>query len=200
MDILAIPQLADLSYGGMVFLLFGSAFFLPVPEELTLIAAGYLVAEGVLDFWVAVPLAILSMAAGDAALFFLAKVGSPFAAKLRTRINKLGLEKTWLFAPSHPLRAVFLLRFVSGLRFIAPVYAGFEQASWRGFLVAVFGNLVIYVPLMLLAAGYFSKDILAYTAEFEIVRHAVFALILAAVGVGILAQASRFLRRKPPSP
>jgi hypothetical protein len=57
-------------------------------------------------------------------------------------------------------------------------------------------NLIIYVPAMLLLAGYFSPHIVSYAVEFELVRHIVFALILATVGAGIIAQTAHLFKRR----
>ncbi len=187
--------LHQLSYLGLFALLAGAAIVLPIPEELILLTAGYLLALGFLSWYGAVPAAILGLLVGDLLLFWLAKTGSKRIEKFRRRINHLGLEKTWLFAPSEPLRAVLILRFLTGFRFIAPLYAGFQQMSWRRYLLADLLVIILFVPGILFLGWYFHGAIVAFIAGFEIVRHALFLGILALAGVGMLPSIYRLGRR-----
>jgi membrane-associated protein len=158
----ALPFLHQFSYLGIFLLLAGGAIVLPIPEEITLLTAGYLVAMGVISPYLGIPIAVLGLLSGDALLFGFARVGSNYAHKLRTRIHKIGLEKTWIFSPKQPLRAVFILRFLTGLRFIAPVYAGFEEASWKGFLLVDTAAIVIFTTIMFALGFAFNASIIAF--------------------------------------
>ena len=191
MTLLALPLIHQLSYLGLFILLGAGAIVLPIPEEVTLLTAGYLVAIGVINIFIAVPVAIVGLLAGDVFLFFLAGIGASYAHKLRTRVNKMGLEKTWLFSPARLWRAVFFLRFLTGFRFIAPIYAGFEEMSWKSYLLVDILAIIIFTPIMF-ALGYYSNtSILVFLAGFELARHAVFIIVLAFAGTGILADAYR---------
>src|SRR5580658_106398 len=110
----ALPLLHELSYVGLFALLAGGAIIVPVPVVITLLTAGYLVAVGFINVWVGMSVAVAGLLAGDCFLFALARLGTNYARKLRTRVNKIGLEKTWIFSPTQPLRAVFILRFLTG--------------------------------------------------------------------------------------
>ncbi|HVW71857.1 MAG TPA: hypothetical protein VHB93_01755, partial [Candidatus Paceibacterota bacterium] len=175
-----------LSYAGMFVLLAGAGIIAPVPEELTLLTAGYLSATGVMTLLYAVPIAIAALLTGDTFLFSLAKFGAPYAKKIHARLVASGLHNTWIFDPQKPLRAVFLLRFVTGIRLISPIFAGFNDASWVGFLAADLAALVIFVPLLTALGWYFSGHFLPFVAVFELVRHIVFFTIVAFVGGSIL--------------
>jgi membrane-associated protein len=182
----AISTLPQLSYFGLFLFLAGGAIFIPIPEEVTLLTAGYLVAIGVLRPLYGIPLAMLGMLAGDIVLFLLAKFGASYAQKLRDRVNKMGLEKTWIFSPTQPLRAVFLLRFITGFRFIAPIYAGFEEVSIQSYVLTDIASILIYTPIMFLLGYEFHHSIIAFIAGFELVRHAALIVLLAVVGGGVL--------------
>ncbi|MDR3547659.1 MAG: VTT domain-containing protein [Candidatus Pacebacteria bacterium] len=188
MTLLALPLIHQLSYAGLFLLLFGGAIVVPIPEEITLLTAGYLVAIGDINAVIGVPVAVAGLLAGDCLLFFLARIGAAYAHKLRERVNKIGLDGTWLFSSSQPLRAVFLLRFLTGFRFVAPIYAGFEEVSWKGYLLTDIISVIIFVPLMFWLGYAFHASIIAFIAGFEVVRHALFILILAAAGTGLLAE------------
>ncbi len=179
--------LQQLTYTGMALSLIGSGLVLPVPEELIILTAGYFTAKGFLNAEVGIPLAILSLLIGDSILFSLARVGSNYATGIHERFQRLGLERTWVFSPHHPLRAVFIMRFITGLRMIAPVYAGLNRASWAGFLITDFIALCIYVPIVYWLGVRFHESFLLFVAGFEIARHLFFWGFLAIMGGGAFA-------------
>jgi membrane-associated protein len=184
----ALPLIHQLSYLGIFLLAAGGAIVVPIPEEVTLLTAGYLVASGGINIFIAIPVVILGLLAGDIFLFFLARIGASYAHKLRERVNKIGLDKTWLFAPKHTWRAVFFLRFITGFRFIAPIYAGFEEMSWQGYVFTDILAIIIYTPLMFWLGYEFHAHIVAFIAAFEVVRHVALVVVLAFAGTGLLAE------------
>jgi membrane protein DedA with SNARE-associated domain len=192
---LLISTLHEFSYLGLFALLAGGAIVVPIPEEVTLLTAGYLVAIGIISAPLGILASTLGLLAGDAFLFYLAKVGGSYAKKLRARVNKIGLERTWIFSPEQPLRAVFILRFLTGIRFIAPIYAGFEEASWKWFLAIDILAILIFVPSMFWLGYEFNHSIIAFIAGFELVRHTLFIIVLAFAGAGMLPVLYRSLRR-----
>lgn len=187
--------LEHLSYAGLFGLLAGSGIFSPIPEEIVLLSAGYFAATGLMEPLFAIPLAIVGILIGDSTLFTFARLGTKYANRLRERVEQLGLERTWIFNPKYPLRAVFILRFFTGLRMISPIYAGFHQASWKGFLLTTFAALLIFVPLIFGLGFYFHKSFLIFAAGFELTRHILFWSLVALTGGGMLA-AKRFLIRR----
>jgi membrane protein DedA with SNARE-associated domain len=184
-----------LSYAGTALLLAGSGTLVPLPEEVVLLIAGYLSAQGFMQPLIAIPLAIASLLAGDSVLFALAKAGSPYAKGFRERLQRFNLKRTWVFSPEHPLRAVFALRFVTGLRFLSPVYAGFHGASWAGFLGTTIGALAIFVPVVFGIGYYFNESLARLLYGFEAYRHALFALLLVLVAAATALAAYHYARR-----
>ncbi len=184
-----------LSYLGMFFLLAGSGLVSPIPEELTLLTGGYFLAVGFMDPLRAVPIAMLAVLTGDSILFFLAKTGSHYAKGIHEKFKKIGLEKTWIFSPDHPLRAVFILRFFTGFRMISPVFAGFNEASWIGFILTDLAAIVIFVPTLFFLGYHFNANFLEFIALFELVRHLIFWSLVAFVGGEVLMTISPTLHR-----
>jgi|CXWL01.1.fsa_nt_gi membrane protein DedA with SNARE-associated domain len=153
-SLLSIDLFGHFSYVGLFLVLGGAGMFTPIPEELTLITAGYFAHKGVIDPLLAIPVSILAVLIGDSVLFFLAKTGAPYAQRLRSRKIAKRLEQTWVFSPTHPLRPIFFLRPFSGLRMLSPLYAGINDAHWVAFLLADLLALSIHIPL-LFSIGYF---------------------------------------------
>ncbi len=186
MTFFLLSTLHSFSYLGLLLLLIGAAIVSPIPEEVVLLTIGYLIAKSYMNAPLAILVSVVGLLVGDLVLFYFAKLGSSYAKKLRERVNKIGLDKTWIFSPEHVMRPVFLLRFITGFRFIAPIYAGFEQASWKRYVSVDALSVLIYVPVMIALGYYFAGSIIAFIAEFEVARHALFALLLAMAGVGML--------------
>ncbi len=187
-----------LSYFGMFFLLAGSGLIAPVPEEITLLASGYFVAIGLIDPLRAIPVAMLAILTGDSILFFLARTGSQYAKGVHARLEKYGFEKTWIFSPSHPLRAVFIMRFFTGLRMISPVFAGFNGATWFGFIATDLAAIALYVPILFYLGFHYHANFLEFVGIFELVRHVLFWSMIAFVGGEVFTSAPavrRFLVR-----
>ena len=199
MTLLALPLIHQLSYAGLFILLAGGAIVIPIPEEVTLLTAGYLVAIGVINIFIGLPVAVAGLLAGDIFLFFLARIGASYAHKLRERVNKMSLEKTWLFSPMHLWRGVFIIRFLTGFRFIAPIYAGFEEMSWKNYLLVDILAILVFTPIMFWLGYEFHSSIVVFLAGFELVRHAVFIIALAFAGTGILADQYRKYRNRKTS-
>ena len=184
------------SYIGLFGLLALGGILIPIPEEVTLLTAGYLIGIGVMGWSYSSIVSIVALLAGDSFLFYIAKFGGVYAQKLRTRINKIGLERTWIFSPKQPLRAVFILRFLTGLRFIAPIYAGFEQSKWKWFLAIDVLGIALFVPGMIFLGYFFHASIVSFIAGFEVVRHTVFLIVLAFAGAGMLPVLYREVQRR----
>ncbi len=184
-----------LSYAGMFVLLAGSGLIAPVPEEVTLLTAGYFIALGFMDPFRGAALAILALLAGDGVLFALSKFGHHYARKIHDRLIAAGLAATWVFDPERPLRAVFIMRFFTGIRMIAPIFAGFNGASAIGFFAVDFAALVIFVPAMLFLGHHFSGHFVSFLAGFEFVRHIVFWTLIVLLGGSVLAAMNPRLHR-----
>ena len=185
-----------LSYAGFFMLLAGAGVVIPLPEEVTLLTMGYLSANGVLNPIFAGVVALLGMLLGDSILFWLARSGVPIVNKFKVKLDRLPLHGTWIFHPDKPLRAVFFLRFITGLRMIAPVYAALRGARFGGFLAVSFASLCIYTPLFVGLGFAFHQSFLALVTQVEIARHALFALILIIASGGVFAAYRRFIRTK----
>lgn len=183
------------SYAGMFTLLAGSALFVPVPEEITLLVSGFFIAHGFLEPVRAALVAICAILLGDSIIFFLAKTGSRYATGFHERLKHSGLEKTWILSPDSPLRAVFILRFFTGLRVIAAIFAGLNGATWAGFLATDAAATVIFVPAVLWLGYHFAGTFLQFVAIFEVIRHVFFWSIVAFVGGEVLFTISPRLHR-----
>ncbi|HET7873980.1 MAG TPA: DedA family protein [Methylomirabilota bacterium] len=183
---------------------FGNAG-VPVPEETALGVAGYMVWRGQLWLPAVLVVGVVSAVVGDNLGYW---VGRRFGrgALLRYARWVLGhperLERMQAFIARRGPLAVFLARFVPGLRAMAGPLAGASGLPFAPFFAANVLGAVIYVPLAV-AAGYavgyglggYVERLRAMVGELERLVWA------AALGIGILVvgwhvlQALRVRRR-----
>jgi membrane protein DedA with SNARE-associated domain len=118
----------------------------PLPGEAVLIAAGGLVHRGVLKFGDALFFGILGAVIGDQIGYWAGRFGGrPFALRWGRYAlitpERLGYAEA--FFARHGGRAVFLARFVTGLRVFGALVAGTSRMAWGRFaFYNVLGGIV----------------------------------------------------------
>lgn len=157
-DIIA-NSLGSLSYGGVFVVALLSNMVIPVPEEIVLLAIGYLTGIGIFMYPAVMAIFILGMLASDYLLYSLSLRGSHLVSKLHKRLEKRGLLKNETYLRKNINKIIFFSRFLVYLRFIGPVVAGSLKVHRRKFLTYDFLALVIYVNIFLALGNYFHKQI-----------------------------------------
>jgi membrane protein DedA with SNARE-associated domain len=124
---------------------------LPVPGELTLIAAGLLIAAGGLDPWLFVPLAVASCLAGSLTGYSWARLVGEHglrAAAARLHQTKRLDRVTVRLKTAGPLRIGFS-RLLPGLRVYTTLVAGAGGVDRSTFLIGVGPATVVWVAIFL---------------------------------------------------
>src|SRR5262245_4278650 len=135
-------------------LLLLSSMGMPLPEDLTLAAAGYLISKDLMSPLPAALVGILGVLTGDQFVYSLGKYFGPKVVAHRWFSHVLSPQRyQWIrgrFA-RHGTKMVFFARFVSGLR--GPVFltAGVLQMPRGRFLLYDFVGALLNVPLFILA-------------------------------------------------
>jgi membrane protein DedA with SNARE-associated domain len=162
----------------------------PVPEETILALGGYMAWQGQLRLSLVLAIGIVSAVAGDSLGYWVGHRRGPQAIEQYARRWVGGpdlLERTRAFVRRRGMLAVFVARFVPGLRFMAGPFAGATGMRFAAFAIANVLGAVVYVPLVTAAGwgvGYGLGDYLAR------LRHVIGALehvVLAVVVLGIVA-------------
>jgi membrane protein DedA with SNARE-associated domain len=123
---------------------------LPVPEETILGVAGYMVWKGHLTLWVVLVVGVVSAVVGDNIGYW---VGRRWGQARMTRYAHwaLGhperLDSMQAFVARRGPLAVFVARFIPGIRFMAGPLAGSLGLHFAPFFVANVLGAVIYVPV-----------------------------------------------------
>ena len=145
-----------LVYPGMYGLLLLSAMGMPLPEDLTLAAAGYLISRDLMSPLPAALVGILGVMTGDQFVYSLGKHFGPKVVAHRWFSHVLSPQRyQWIrgrFA-RHGTKMVFFARFVSGLRGPVFIAAGILEMPRGRFLLYDLAGAVLNVPLFILA-GY----------------------------------------------
>lgn len=128
----------------------------PVPEETTLILAGYLAWRGELKFPVVLAVAIVSAVVGDNVGYWIGRgYGGDVLERLRrlTRVSPERFNRMQWFVIRYGLLAVFVARFITGLRFAAGPLAGALGLRVRTFVIGNVLGALVFVPVAV-GAGY----------------------------------------------
>lgn len=158
-------------------LVLGDSLGVPVPGDSALIVAGGLAAEGRFPLWAVVAVATTAAIIGDTIAYEAGRHGGRrilgrdgrFAERRRALLSRA--ER---FYARHGLLAVFLLKFVPGVRAVSAVTAGTSHMPRRSFAIV---NALACLTWTTLSAS------IAFAAG------PTGALVLAAVGVAITAVA-----------
>jgi membrane protein DedA with SNARE-associated domain len=129
---------------------------LPVPEETILTLAGFLVRRGDLNLWPVLIVGIVSASVGDNLAYWLGRsLGSAalYRYGTRSRVSPARLEAAQRFVVKHGALAVFVARFVPGLRFAAGPVAGLTGIPAPVFFIANVLGASCYVPAVV-GVGY----------------------------------------------
>jgi len=168
---------------------------LPVPEETVLTVAGYLAWQGQLRFPAVVLVAILSAVLGDNMAYWL---GRRYGQRLLRRFAAARVERMQGYVVRYGMLAVFVARFVPGLRFMAGPLAGSTGLGPVRFLVANLLGAAVYVPIVA-SAGYAIGY--GFGDRIETLRRAAgdvraVALVVALLAVAAWAVLARRARRR----
>jgi membrane protein DedA with SNARE-associated domain len=147
-------------YLGIFVCVFIGNLGLPVPEETVVLTAGFLAGRNLLDIRLVFAVVVLSAIAGDSTGYVIGRTGgqrlldrlgqfSGFVAQRRERFES--------FFHTHGNKAVFMARFVTGLRFMAGPMAGAAGMRFGRFLRWNVMGAICWCTLMV-SMGYLVGD------------------------------------------
>lgn len=150
------------SYFVIFAVLLACGFGLPLPEDITLIAAGILAARSIIDFNTAVALCMFGVLLGDGIVFWL---GSHYGTRLRgTRFFRIILPEKRDAAvkavfQKYGDKVIFMARFMPGLR--TPLFfatGSYHVSFWKFLFLDGFAAL-ISVPLWVYVGYLFGSNL-----------------------------------------
>ncbi len=150
------------SYAAEFIILLACGLGLPVPEEVTLIAGGYLCWKLQRSLWLTILVCMTAILLGDWLMFLLGKRYGKWILRsrwFRRMLTRRKLARVTLYFRKYGVKTVFFARFFAGIR--VPVYfmaGSLKMRSWR-FLWLDFWGAALSVPISIWAGKYFGKDI-----------------------------------------
>jgi membrane protein DedA with SNARE-associated domain len=154
MDLLT--SLLNLGYVGLFILMMLESASLPIPSEVVLPLAGYLVFLGKMNLWLAVVVSTVALLVGALIDYYLAlKLGRPVVYGLMGRIgvSSTHLDNGERWIDSKGSVSVFIARFIPGLRAAISIPAGLLRMKLRTFvLLTALGSFLW--SLILIYVGY----------------------------------------------
>lgn len=170
----AIKQLGTLSYGGIWIVSFLANIVIPIPEEIILLALGYLSGTGSINGYLVMPIVFSALIINDIILYSLSKRGSKFTNFLYKTFFAKRLEKKgnhWL--EMNLGNIVFLSRFLIQLRFIGPFLAGTRGMPIKKFILYDAAALLIYTPLFIGLGWYFHTRVMSIIKDVGVIKNIV---------------------------
>lgn len=186
-----ITQIGQFSYWGIFGVSFMANVIIPVPEEIVLLALGYLSGTGHIDIFTTIPVVILGLLASDIAMYALARGGNKIVGGIYDRFFASRLKNRQDWITHHMDKVIFYSRFMVQLRFIGPFLAGHFKVPFRKFITYELAALVIYVPLLLWTGKYFQSRIVRVIDGVGVLRNVILFILGAVVLVSLLRYSYR---------
>ncbi len=180
------------TYAGLFVVLILCGMGLPIPEDVALLAGGFLAHRGVIQYPITLVVALLGVVGGDNTLFFLGRRFGPGLVKY-LRIGRPSSQRQieWLasFMQRYGHRAILYARFVAGLRALVYLTAGSFGVSPPRFFLYDLAGAVISVPIVVTLGYVFGGQIevvLEYIGGVEKVVWLVVGLSLGVIAMRML--------------
>lgn len=196
-----LNEVGALSYAGVFLLSLLANFVIPIPEEITLLALGYLVGTGIFKGYLILPIVIVGLLISDIVLFTLAKRGSRIVTYLYERFFAKRIAKRGgaRWTHRHIGKIIVISRFLVQFRFLGPFLAGHRKIPIGKFLQYELLALVIYVPLYILLGAFFHNKVRYIIDKVGVVRNLILIAIVILVLVGVVKFIYRVFFKKDPN-
>lgn len=133
----ALSIIGTLGLGGVFFLMLLESTVFPMPSELVMPFAGFLIAQGKMEFWSAVTAATLGSIAGSLLSYYIGKfLGKAVVLRYGRYflLEERHLEKAHRWFEKYGGKMVFACRFVPAVRHVISIPAGAAEMSLARFL------------------------------------------------------------------
>lgn len=143
---LAIEIIEFLGYPGLIILMALESMIFPLPSELVMPFAGFLVAEGKMNFWLVVSMSTLGSIIGSLISYYIGLWGgNKFVLKLGKYflLDVDDLKKTEKWFQEKGEKTIFISRFVPVVRHFISIPAGIGKMNLKKFCIyTIFGAAI----------------------------------------------------------
>jgi membrane protein DedA with SNARE-associated domain len=189
------------TYAGLFAVLFLAGLGLPVPEEVPILAAGVLAHQAVVRWWIALPVCVAGVLAGDVVLYGVGRRWGEGILRWRLvrRVLTPEREETLRAAyRGHEVKILFTARHVTGLRAAAFLTAGIAGVPFWKFLAVDAGAATLGVPVTFGVAYLLTYHLLEIMAGVHRIERWLGLLALLALVIGWAIMVVRRSRRLAP--
>lgn len=186
------------SYFALFIVLFIAGLGVPLPEDIPLIAAGYICHKGSADVRWMVVVGIVGVMVGDGLLF---NMGRRYGNNLLGHRWLQRIAKPWLVAKAqagfdrHGSKIIFAARFMPGLRSVIFLIAGTLKVPYWKFVTFDGSAALISVPVWVLGGWYFGGKIEEFVRQAQI-GGATVAIVVVSLFIGFIVWEVRRSKRK----
>ena len=176
----------EFTYLGLFLVLFLAGLGVPIPEEVPILASGVLAREGLIRWWLTLPLCLIGVLSGDVVLYWVGRhwgervLGWRVVRYVMSRQREETLKDLY---KRHGVKIIFTARHVMGLRSAAFLTAGIVHIPFGRFLAVDAAAAMIGVPLSFGLAFFFTDQLESIVADVHRVeRWAVLLALVVAAG------------------
>lgn len=182
-----LHYLTHFSYGGIFIVLTFVGYVIPIPEEVLLMIVGYLgSAEAeIINIYTAWVLVLVAVTLGDNILYHLTLRHAAFIERLKNKVTPSIMRRYENLMREHPGKAIFLIRFIPGLRFLAPVLAGTLGIAQKTFQLYNTLSVFVTVSLFIFLGYHFHATFAALLTQVKEIRHLIAIALAVIVGIFI---------------
>lgn len=183
---------------GIFLVLFGAGLGVPIPEEIPVLTAGVLAHEGVVRWWIALPLCLVAILAGDAALYWIGRHWGERILERRMVRHILTPEREERFKAAyrrHGVKIVFAARHVAGVRAAAFLTAGIARVPFAQFMAVDLVAALVGVPVSFALAFFFADQLELLLTDVHRVERWLAIAVIVLVGGWLALVAYRRARR-----
>lgn len=174
----------SLSYFGIFLVSAAVSYLIPIPEIVVLILFGYAAGVGDLNIELVLLASVAGSIAGDNIIYRLSLFGHKYVEHFNQKMRESKLIKYEYLVKDNIGKAIYFLRFITGVRFFGPVIAGTLGIRWKRFLPFNASATAIHTAFFVMLGYFCHRHIFAVIAEAEAVR--TFLLFSSVFFVGIL--------------
>lgn len=127
--------ISSLGYAGVFVLMAMESMIFPVPSEAVMPFAGYLAAQGQMNFFLVIAASTLGSIVGSLLSYHIGLRGEAYVRKRAFLLSAHDLEQAKRFFRTHGEKTIFIARFIPVVRHVISIPAGFGRMDRKKFVL-----------------------------------------------------------------
>ncbi len=178
-----LDQLGALSYLGVFGVSLLANMALPFPEEITLLALGYLSGTGVFHWILIIPVVMLGLFISDWIVYLLSYKGSRITQSAYNKLFAKRFDFLNNLEGERLERVIVVVRFLPHIRFLAPFLSGHFKLSFREFVRHEIISLSVYVSFFIFLGYFLGERVRRIIGGVDIFKNIIVGIIFISVAI-----------------